>query len=75
MQELIARLKTLLEEFGSYEEVRPGTKEASSLTSRDWTRYHGMQDLVLAMEDRMATLRSYSGPALPDDVVRLLEKA
>jgi hypothetical protein len=46
MQELIKRLTTLLDGMGLGEEVRPGTVEASMLTSRDWGRLRGMRDLV-----------------------------
>jgi hypothetical protein len=58
MLELIARLGTLLGELGREERVRPGCMESSLLTSRDWTRIRGMGDILLAMEERVATIRA-----------------
>lgn len=57
MLELLKRMSALLDNIGMGEEVRPGTVEASSLTSRDWARLRGMRDLVVAMEERAWTLR------------------
>lgn len=58
MDELIERLRQLLRKIGAEEEVRPGTRESSVLTSRDWTRLHGMHDLLLAMEERGQAIRN-----------------
>jgi hypothetical protein len=65
MEELIARLRALVEGIGVQEEVRPGCMESSLLTSRDWTRVRGMHDLLLAMEERVATLRTRTADVWP----------
>jgi hypothetical protein len=71
LEELIKRLRELVAGIGLLEEVRPGTRESSMLTSKDWTRIRGMYDLLVAMEERVTTLKSRVQPFVSTDIVRV----
>lgn len=81
MQELIRRLTDLVEALGIEEDVRPGCREASMITSRDWARVRGMLDILLAMEGRCDSIRAAATSQLgmrchaPPGLLELLERA
>ncbi len=68
-------MRILLGGIGYREEVRPGTVESSSLTNRDWTRINGMQDLLLAMDDRVRTIKATVRAGAEATTIQMLEKA